>query len=159
MELIISLVSAVFSAAAVVVAYYSFRRGQESAVTPTLVFSRRHPTLWQIENVGSGPAVSLVIGDRSRDGTWKQVVNCYPIAAGTAVELPWARYGDQYGAVYTDVYGRAFTTICSNNRNEISKGNRFPDWNPKSNEWDLLQGTPTIPLGSGDQAKGGVEPG
>ena len=153
MELFISLVSAVFSAAAVAVAYYSFRRGQEAAVTPTLVFSRRHATLWQIENVGSGPAVSLIIGDRSKDGTWKQVVNCYPIAAGAAVELPWLRYGDQYGAVYTDVNGRTFTTICSNNRNKISKRNGFPDWQPKSNEWDLLKGTRAIPLGQEAERK------
>src|SRR5687767_10306888 len=119
MELTISLVSAIFSAAAVAVAYYWSRRGHEAAIRPVLVFTRRHPTLWQVENVGTGPAVSLVIGDRDGDGTWKQIVNCYPIAPGAAVELPWVRYGDQYGAVYTDVHGKTFTTICSENRNTI----------------------------------------
>jgi len=68
-------------------------------------------------------------------GDTESVTNCYPLAAGAATDLRWLRAGDTLAALYTDVYGREFTTVCNGNSNRIASGRDGRDWRVDTQEW------------------------
>lgn len=103
---------------------------------PVLVFVRRSEKIWQIQNVGQGPAISVKIGDKDKNDEWKHVILFYPIAAGASIDLPWLPYGMELGAVYTDVKGNTYSSLCSRNINQIFEHNEFPDWKASITEWE-----------------------
>lgn len=82
---------------------------------------------WQLVNVGQGPALSIVVGDKAQNGKWANRVQYFPIAAGAAVELDSLQDGDQFVAVYTDIRGNAYSSFCSASENRFSQSNDFPD--------------------------------
>ena len=135
MELITAVVSLIISIITVGVSYYTFQRTLKTGIRPVLVFSRRSSMIWQVENVGNGPAISVVIGAMDRKGNWQTVINCYPISASAKVTLDWIIEGYEVAVVYTDVYGKTFTTHCHGNRNEIIEKNKFSNWKPARDEW------------------------
>jgi hypothetical protein len=139
MEVVLSVLSLMFSAVAVIVAYYSFVRTHKTSIMPVLIFVRRSEKIWQIQNVGKGPAISVKIGDKNRNDEWKALTQFYPIAAGASLDLPWQSYGIELGAVYTDVKGNIYSSLCSRNINHIFEHNEFPDWEASINWWAYNQ--------------------
>lgn len=135
---IVSTVSAITSICAIAFAVYTFRRNTRAASRPILVFRLEGGYLWQVRNVGNGPAVTVQIGDKwliSDD--WSTVVTGHALPSGESAKLPWIHEGTDIAAVYTDVFGQFHTTRCINGRNEIMKGNQFPKWEAKWTEWEL----------------------
>jgi len=104
---------------------------------PVLVFARISTNRWQLANVGHGPAVSIVVGDKASDGKWGYKVRCFPIAAGAQVSLDWLQHGDELVATYTDTRGNTYSSVCSNNENRFDQSNRFPDLVPSVDEYTL----------------------
>jgi len=131
------LISIVIAATAVGISICSFRKTQRANIMPVLVFTRRSESRWQIENVGQGPALSITVGDKEQSGQWRWRVRCFPIAAGASIELPWPTAGDQFVASYTNVRGKAYSTLCSMNENHFFEKNKFPDLIPTIDEWSL----------------------
>jgi hypothetical protein len=134
-EIIIAIVSAAIALAGAVVAYYAFHRTLRSSARPVLIFSMTSDFLWRVENVGTGPAINLVILDTDSKGLFASVTNCYPLAVGASLDLIWIDACWKLGAVYTDVYGDTFTTICQGNRNRVVNRNEFPQWKPDRDQW------------------------
>ena len=104
---------------------------------PVLVFARLSATRWQLVNVGQGPALSIVVGDKEQSGKWANKVRYFPIAAGAAVEVDSLQSGDQLVAVYTDIRGNSYSSICSASENRFSQANEFPDLVPTIDEVTL----------------------
>jgi hypothetical protein len=121
--------------ASAIVAYYAFHRSLRSATRPVLIFSLASDFRWKVENVGTGPAINIVVGDADSQGRFINVINCYPLAAGSARELAWIGVCWKLAAVYPDVFGATFTTICQGNRNSVVTRNEFPHWSPNSEQW------------------------
>ena len=135
---LISVVSIVISVLAVWLSYYTFRRTLKEGVRPALIFSRRSETLWQIQNVGNGPAISLIVVDMDRNGEWRTVANCYPLSSGAGTTLQWVEYGYQFAAIYTDINGGFFTTHYMNGQNRLVAKNKFPALKANRDEWFLV---------------------
>ncbi len=127
--------SALISLAAVGFSYFTFRRSLSAAARPILIFSMTSSYRWRIDNVGSGPAINIMVGDRNRDGAFISITNCYPLSPGGRLDLPWLEAGIELVVVYTDVYDNAYTTICNWNRNRILSRNEFPEWEPNREQW------------------------
>lgn len=104
---------------------------------PVLVFARLSVKRWQLVNVGQGPALSIVVGDKAQDGKWANRVRYFPIAAGAAVELDSLQSGDQLVAVYSDIRGHSYSSVCSASENRFSQSNVFPDLVPTIDEVTL----------------------
>jgi len=128
-------ISVLVSLIAVLLSYHAFRKTLREGVRPVLIFSRRSGTLWQIQNVGSGPAISLVVADRDTLREWRSSTKCYPLSAGAAAELVWIAHGTELVARYRDVNGAPFTTVFRDGINEVSVGHMHLDLPPPSDEW------------------------
>jgi hypothetical protein len=115
---IVSLVLATFALA---VSVLDFRFSKSTVDRPVLIFTLKAGTSWRVVNVGTGPAVNVVLADRNSTGDSEKVVNCYPLAAGGQIDVPWLNASHELVAVYTDVHARAYTTTCGQNRNRITR--------------------------------------
>jgi hypothetical protein len=132
---VIALVSAVVATLALCVAYITYRGTIRSASRPVLIFSISTGFRWKIQNVGAGPALNVIVADRHLDGRNDSVTICYPLAAGADLELVWIKAGHELVAVYTDIFGYTFTSVCRANRNTFSTGNTFPELSPDTEQW------------------------
>lgn len=115
----ISILSVFIAIFAVFVSHRAYRGTVRSATRPVLVFSMTTNFVWRVSNVGSGPAVELRVADYGRRGVLSQVTKCYPLAAGEKFDLPWVRNAEEIVAIYRDVFGSEFTTICRANENKF----------------------------------------
>jgi len=121
---IIPVISVVVSILVLLVAYVSFHQGVIERQRPVLVFTRRDRGFWHIENVGTGPALDVIVGDRfpvskSEVKTgwmhkrparkWKTKTRCWPLAAGASVPLEWI--GHDIVAVYGDISGHVYNSV------------------------------------------------
>ena len=134
MQTIISIISLIISLIAIALSYYLFRKTRRANIMPVLVFSRISEKSWQLKNVGRGPALSIVVGERKKNDKWIPRVSFYPIAAGAAIEIPWFCQGDEFAATYADIEGKAYSTFCSMSDNRFFGKNRFPDLKPMLDE-------------------------
>src|SRR6476660_2050199 len=152
---IAALVSALTSVLAIGVAYYTFRQTVRAAARPVLVFSLTSRIVWQVQNVGTGPAVRVTIGAKWLSQDWGTVVTCHSLGAGAVTPLPWIHEGTEIAAVYTDVFSQSHTTRCIDGNNEVLTGNRFRDWRAQWTEWELqLVNDETLLLYTEDQLRG-----
>ena len=132
---IIAVVSVLVALVALVISYVTYRGALRAASRPVLVFSMVSTFRWEVRNVGGGPAIDVVIADVRRDGDTESVTNCYSLAAGAASDLNWLRAGHELAVLYTDVFGREFTTVCNGNTNRITNGRQGRDWQADTQEW------------------------
>jgi hypothetical protein len=137
MQTVILIASPIVSVVSLALTYYLFRQTQRANIMPVLVFARTSTNRWQLANVGHGPALSIVVGDKAADGKWGYKVRCYPIAAGAQVPLDWLQYGDELVATYTDTRGNTYSSVCSMSENRLYQSNKFPDLVPTLDEFSL----------------------
>jgi hypothetical protein len=134
MQLVVLIASPVVAIASLALNYFLYRKTQRASVMPVLVFVRIAANRWQLANVGQGPALSIVVGDKAPDGKWGNKVRYFPIAAGAAVDVDSLQHGDQLIAVYTDIRGNTYSSVCSASENHFSRSNEFPDLTPTIDE-------------------------
>ncbi|HWM89666.1 MAG TPA: YARHG domain-containing protein [Thermoanaerobaculia bacterium] len=132
-----ALASALTSVFAIALAYYTFQHTLRAAVRPVLVFTLTPDLIWQVQNVGTGPAITVTIGDKWLGQDWGTVVTCHAMAPQAVKLLPWIHEGAEIAAVYSDIFNQFHTTRCVKGRNETLRGNRFGNWTPKRTEWEL----------------------
>lgn len=130
-------VSALTSVVAIALTYHAFRNTIRAAARPVLVFNLSPEIVWQIKNVGTGPAITVTIGDKWLSSDWATVVRCHALAPGDTTALPWVHEGAELAVVYKDVFDKYYTTDCTNGFNETVRGNKFRKWEPKWTEWEL----------------------
>jgi hypothetical protein len=143
-QLLISGLSLILSLVAIGVTYYSFRATHRTSVQPMLVFSNtgkddRGTDVWFVENVGNGAAVNVVLtgGDTKLNWNKNEVALIPALARGNRMRLGWITSLGALLASYSDVFGRHYTSVCVGNRNTISKGNRYPELEPKWFQYQL----------------------
>jgi hypothetical protein len=130
-------VSAVTSVIAIALTYHAFRNTIRAAARPVLVFNLTSDIVWQVKNVGTGPAIAVTIGDKWLNSEWSTVVRCHALGAGDSAALPWVHEGAELAVVYKDVFNKYYTTNCTDGFNEAVRGNKFKKWQPTSTEWEL----------------------
>jgi hypothetical protein len=138
MDSIEALFAALAFAASVVslaVSWYTHRETVKASARPVLIFSARTDSLWQVQNVGHGPALDVLVGARNESGQYQTITGCYPLAAGASASLTWQQYSHGWAATYADIFGNAFTTVSADHKNTVYGFNRFGAWRPDSSEW------------------------
>lgn len=137
--LIISIISLFF-------AIYKGRYDQITGVKPALVFVYDHEEGWQVQNIGSGPALNIVVakkegGVRSRSGNWIEPIRIPPLKKDGEFKIHWDAHNNThgFGATYDDVWGRPYTTTCGCDLNIIRRGRRLKKWEEKEilAEWSV----------------------
>src|SRR5690242_15326456 len=138
-----SLLTSIASAGISLIVYWNTRK---LGVKPVLVFLRRDPHVWALANVGTGPALEIIMGEIEWEAEkWSRFSSCYPIPAGQRIDIPWLN-AKAVGVHYEDVDGRKYTTVCEYDRNTVKKGHAFAVTWPKPhdplviNEHDRRQG-------------------
>ena len=130
------LLPAIVTTLGIVVSYYIFFRSVRANSNPVLIFtSRGEGTRWKLENYGNGPAINILVAEGETSKHWDEIVNCYPQAVGSSVELVWLKKAGILAATYSNIYGEQFTSICHHNQTQRIKGNKFPKWKSNNHEW------------------------
>lgn len=131
----IASVSVFVSCLALAISYIAYRGTLRAAIKPVLIFSMSTDVRWQVQNVGTGPAINVMVVDRHDDGSTDSAANCHPLAAGAHHDLPWLKAGHELIAIYRDTFGTTFTTVCKVNTNTVRAGNAFPDVHADTHQW------------------------
>ena len=125
---IIPIISLIIAMTSLMISYLTSRKSRVLQVKPVLIFSRRSSEIWQFQNVGNGPALNLCLGEMDWNDKWSRFTRCYPLAAGSMVELCWIKYGCALAITYEDVIGNVYTSYCRYDKSGVSDGNKFPKW-------------------------------
>lgn len=98
--------------------------------TPVLVFHYDRIIGWIIRNVGSFPAMDIIVSEKTFQGCWERPVRMPVLAANEEHELHWIghRNVDVLGARYNNINGAQFTVVCEHDNSKIDNGSVFPDW-------------------------------
>jgi hypothetical protein len=114
-----------------VIAILVAKRAVTRSVRPVLVFvCEVRDKVWCIQNVGTGPALDILVAEKDRDEQpWARFKRVPPLSKDGKIQL---RSAPRFLAVtYHDAENHAYSTICSGYRNRLQKGHVFdePDQN------------------------------
>ncbi|HEX7490786.1 MAG TPA: hypothetical protein VF337_03670 [Candidatus Limnocylindrales bacterium] len=127
-ELVIPGLSLAIATTSLAISYVTSTKTRTLQVRPVLIFSRRSGEVWQVQNVGNGPALNPCLGEMDWDSTWRRFTRCYPLAPDISMELRWISYTCALAITYEDVLGNVYTSQCRYDRSDVSQGNKFPTW-------------------------------
>jgi hypothetical protein len=151
MDITIAVLALLFSAIAVTVSVYSFKRTHKTSIKPVLAFSNdieRQPekTSWYVQNVGNGPALNVIVGSGTKDGDWDptKCVLLPALSVNARVQLDWLWAPMALIAIYSDSFGATYTTICVGNRNRVVESNLHPHLKAKTSLHRLRERFPNI---------------
>ncbi len=138
------------SMASLLTTLYLTRLTQRISVRPALIFSYSFEAGWQIANIGSGPAMNIVILFRDYSvgvevpPVWIKPVRIPPLKKDGVYPLHWSRDENRYGlgAIYEDLWERPYSTTCSNDLNVTKPGNqiRVAEEQEIELDWRLMPG-------------------
>ena len=144
--MIIATFSLILSVLAIGVSYYSFRKTHKTSIQPILVFinegrDESGNSYWSVENMGNGPAMNVLITGGNHNLSWNndETVLLSAIQRGVRRKVGWIHSLAALVATYSDAFGREYTTVCVDNRNRVSDGNRYPSLKPTRYQWQLTK--------------------
>jgi hypothetical protein len=114
-----------------VIAILVAKRAVTRSVRPVLVFvCEVRDEVWRVQNVGTGPALDILIAEKDRDEQpWARFMRVPPLPKDGEIRL---RSAPRFLAVtYHDAENNAYSTICTGYRDRLQKGHVFgkPDEN------------------------------
>src|SRR5262249_24859691 len=114
-----------------VIAILVARRAVTRSIRPVLVFvCEVRGEVWRLQNVGSGPALDVVVAEKDREEQpWARFKRLPPLPKDGEIRL---RAAPSFFAVtYHDVEDNVYSTICAGYRNRLRRGHVFdmPDEN------------------------------
>lgn len=115
---------------------------ERSHLQPVMVFYRLGDPLWRLKNVGNGPAINVLVTGGKTPQSWNQNTSGLfsAIAPGQELLLNWIKTPTdtrKLCAIYGDVAGRKYTSVCAENLNEVDEGNKYPSLKPKYYQFQL----------------------
>jgi hypothetical protein len=96
---------------------------------------------WGIKNVGNSPAINVLITCGSKELEWvaSDAVLFPAIAQNETKLLNWITRHGALVSICSDIENNNYTTVCTGNKNKISKGNVYPNLIPNRFEYQLDQ--------------------
>jgi hypothetical protein len=136
------------SVAALVVSVISFglthRLSAQTAtmsVRPVLVFEYSEGMGWSIRNVGNGPALNVVVAERTQTPPWLKPVRIPPLPKDGTLQLGWIGHRNvrTLGATYVDISNRSYSSTCTDDLSLTEEGNVLGSWRDHeiSRHWQL----------------------
>jgi hypothetical protein len=106
------------------------RRASIAAKRPVLVFVYEGNTGWILRNIGLGPALNVIVAQKSIGGDWFNPVRVPPFAKDTEFVPEWLGHVNTtgLGAIYTDYENRPYTSTCQNDLSRTFPGWKFGPW-------------------------------
>lgn len=131
------IISAALSVTALIVSVLAFalnyrhaRRASVLARKPVLVFEYDGDRGWALKNVGSGPALNVVVAQKRVNGDWFNPVRIPPLAKDGEFVLAWLGHVNTtgLGTTYTDSENFPYTATCGNDLSRVREGVLFGPW-------------------------------
>lgn len=117
------------------VSNYNYRRN----IRPVLIFTKRNQSFWHLENVGSGPAINVLVSDAKTDCKWKSPTRYHSIGVKDRAQLLPPPSSDSLAVRYSDINHRWYSTECIDSKTTIHATDTFNDWGPPVfTEHDLM---------------------
>ena len=126
----ISIVALSFSIISFALSYSLSRSSAIISTRPVLVFEYDREIGWMIKNVGSGPALNVLVAQKEVGRAWFNPVRVPPVASGGAFVPNWLGHTNTtgLGVTYFDVRNVAYTSTTGNDLTEISVGSSLGNW-------------------------------
>lgn len=126
----LSTAALIVSATSFILNYRHNRRAAVLARKPVLVFECDGATGWILRNVGSGPALNILVAQQRPGAQWLNPVRIPPLSKDGKFVAKWLGHVNTtgLGALYTDFEAVAYTATCGNDLSEVSEGRRFGPW-------------------------------
>ena len=124
-----------------VIAIFVANRAVTRSLRPVLVFvCEVRDKVWCVQNVGTGPALDIVVAEKDRDEQpWARFKRLPPLPKNGKIQL---RSAPSFFAVtYHDAENNTYSTICSGYRNRLQKGHVFDE--PDENQIAIYPELPT----------------
>lgn len=117
-QMVVPFVAIAISICALLASIYARRE----SIRPVLVFVRRENQwgVWHLENVGKGPALNIVVRERSPK-KWFVPVRIYPIPAGGMVKLDFYKNFLEFEGWFTDAEGRNYHVHCTEHHSVVKR--------------------------------------
>lgn len=98
---------------------------------PVLVFLYDNDRGWALKNIGSGPALNIVVAQKRVGGEWFNPVRIPPLPKDGEFIPVWLHHVNTtgLGATYTDFENKPYTSTCGNDLSQVFEGIRFGPWN------------------------------
>lgn len=140
----ISVAAFVFSLVSFSLAYALSTRSATTSVRPVLVFEYTQQEGWSIRNVGTGPALNVLVAGKDEGSDWRSPVRIPPLQRDGRFLLSWIGHPNirTLGASYTDIEDRPYSSSCTDDLSKVYEGNRLKRW-PESQvtaHWKLAPG-------------------
>ena len=105
-------------------------RTATTSVRPVLVFEYTEPDGWSVRNVGSGPALNVLIAHKNEGDSWQKPVRIPPLQKDGKLQLRWLGTLNvrTIGANYSDVTNRPYSSTCTDDLSRTFDGNELPSW-------------------------------
>lgn len=97
---------------------------------PIVVFEYDRAKGWKIRNLGTSPALDLLVSERAFDGDWVLPIRLPPLGPGEDYWLRWVghRNVDILGARYSDAARQVYSAVCQHDNSEVRIGSVYPEW-------------------------------
>lgn len=118
------------SATSFVLNYRHNRRSAILARKPVLVFEYDGEVGWTLRNVGSGPALNVIVAQHRVGGDWFNPVRVPPLSRDGSFVLSWLGHANStgLGATYSDAEESPYTSTCGNDLSRSAPGREFGPW-------------------------------
>jgi hypothetical protein len=112
---------------------FSYSLSSHSAVTsirPVLVFEYTHEIGWSIRNVGSGPAMNVLVARKDEGSDWRDPVRIPALQRDGRFPLSWIGHANirSLGATYFDIADRPYSSVSTNDLSTTTEGNLLRAW-------------------------------
>ena len=119
-------IAIVVSLASLVLTLRASERAALRARKPILVFEYGSEG-WVLRNIGSGPALNVVVARSQPKGSWFDPVRVPPLGGDDSVPLHWCAHDNvnALGARYDDYEGTSYTTTCGGDLSRVAEGDQI----------------------------------
>jgi len=130
----IAISSILLSLIALGFSFYSFFKNLRASSRPVLIFAMSANFKWKLQNVGNGPAINVIVLDIDKKNDLISATNCYPLAVNSNLELTWLTAAWKLVAIYTDIWGKKYETICAG-PNTVNASKEYSHYKANTEQW------------------------
>ncbi|HRB33809.1 MAG TPA: hypothetical protein PLP93_11770 [Nitrosomonas sp.] len=125
-----SVVALAFSVVSFGLSYSLSSKSAVTSIRPVLVFEYTHEAGWSIRNVGSGPAMNILIAGKADGGDWRDPVRIPALQRDGRFPIAWMGHKNirTLGATYVDIADRPYSSLSTNDLSTTSEGNLIRAW-------------------------------
>jgi hypothetical protein len=83
-----------------------------------------------LKNIGSGPALNILVAQKRVGGEWFNPVRIPPLSKDGEYIPTWLGHVNTtgLGAIYSDSEGKPYTSTCGNDLSQVFEGAKFGPW-------------------------------